>query len=274
MVEFIDMHFSYSRKKPLFEGINLHLKAGNVYGLLGKNGVGKTTMLKLMSGLLFADAGQCQLMSFNPRNRKVGFLSSFFYVPDEISLPSMKLMDFIRVNKPFYPRFDEQQLLQYLEEFEISGDENLSKLSLGQKKKIYISFALACQTPVLLMDEPTNGLDIPSKSTFRKLLAAAAGTDRCIVISTHQVRDLDNLIDAVVIMDNSRILLQGTLDEITRKLAFKSLGKDEPSFYSESGIGGRWGVVENTSGEISKADIELLFNAVVTNKKEIGKIFE
>ena len=123
------------------------------------------------------------------------------------------------------------------------------------------------------MDEPTNGLDIPSKSTFRKLLAAA-GTDRCIVISTHQVRDLDNLIDAVVIMDNSRILLQGTLDEITRKLTFKSLGKDEPSFYSESGIGGRWGVVENTSGEISKADIELLFNAVVTNKKEIGKIFE
>jgi ABC-2 type transport system ATP-binding protein len=123
------------------------------------------------------------------------------------------------------------------------------------------------------MDEPTNGLDIPSKSTFRKLMASVASEERCIVISTHQVRDLDNLIDAVVIMDNSQVLLQGTLDEITEKLTFRALETDEKSLYEESGVKGRWGVVENTSGEFSKVDMELLFNAVISNKSEIEQIF-
>ena len=273
MIYLNDLQFSYSRKKSLFKGINLSMKAGNIYGLLGKNGVGKTTMLNLMSGLLFPKAGECTIMGYSPKERKVGFLANLFYVPDEIVLPAMKLNDYVRVNKIFYPNFSQELLEQCLRDFEVEGNENLAKLSHGQKKKIYISFALACQTTLLLMDEPTNGLDIPSKSTFRKLLASVATEDRCIVISTHQVRDLDNLIDAVVVMDNSSVLLQGTLDEITEKLTFRSLEEDEKSLYEESSIKGRWGVVENTSGEFSKVDMELLFNTVISNKKEIERIF-
>jgi len=212
-------------------------------------------------------------MGYIPQERKVGFLANLFYVPDEIVLPAMKLNDFVRVNKVFYPNFSQELLEQCLRDFEVEGNENLAKLSHGQKKKIYISFALACQTKLLLMDEPTNGLDIPSKSTFRKLMASVATEERCIVISTHQVRDLDNLIDAVVIMDNSKVLLQGTLDEITEKLTFRALDKDEKALYEESSVKGRWGVVENTSGEFSKVDMELLFNAVISNKMEIERIF-
>nr|MBP6610060.1 ABC transporter ATP-binding protein [Paludibacter sp.] len=241
--------------------------------LLGKNGVGKTTMLNLISGLLFPKSGECTVMGYSPQERKVGFLAQLFYVPDEIVLPAMKLNDYVRVNKVFYPNFSDELLQQCLRDFEVEGNENLAKLSHGQKKKIYISFALACQTKLLLMDEPTNGLDIPSKSTFRKLMASVATEERCIVISTHQVRDLDNLIDAVVVMDNSRVLLQGTLDEITEKLTFRALEDDEKSLYEESSLKGRWGVVENTSGEFSKVDMELLFNAVISNKKEIERIF-
>jgi ABC-2 type transport system ATP-binding protein len=273
MIEFKNLDFSYTRKKALFEGINLNLQAGYIYGLLGKNGVGKTTMLNLISGLLFPKAGECSVMGYSPQERKVGFLSQLFYVPDEIVLPAMKLHDYVRVNKVFYPNFSDELLQQCLHNFEVEGNENLAKLSHGQKKKIYISFALACQTRLLLMDEPTNGLDIPSKSTFRKLMASVASEERCIVISTHQVRDLDNLIDAVVIMDNSQVLLQGTLDEITEKLTFRALETDEKSLYEESGVKGRWGVVENTSGEFSKVDMELLFNAVISNKSEIEQIF-
>jgi ABC-2 type transport system ATP-binding protein len=273
MIHLNDLQFSYSHKKSLFEGINLSMQAGNIYGLLGKNGVGKTTMLNLISGLLFPKDGECTVMGYSPQERKVGFLAQLFYVPDEIVLPAMKMSDFVRVNKTFYPNFSEELLQQCLREFEVEEDENLAKLSHGQKKKIYISFALACQTKLLLMDEPTNGLDIPSKSTFRKLMASVATEERCIVISTHQVRDLDNLIDAVVVMDNSRVLLQGTLDEITEKLTFKALEDDEKSLYEESSVKGRWGVVENKSGEFSKVDMELLFNAVISNKKEIERIF-
>ena len=273
MIKLEDLQFSYSSKKPLFESIQLSMYAGNIYGLLGKNGVGKTTMLNLISGLLFPKAGECKVMGYSPHERKVGFLSNLFYVPDEINLPAMKLNDYVRVNKIFYPSFSQELLEKCLQDFEVEGNENLAKLSHGQKKKIYISFALACQTKLLLMDEPTNGLDIPSKSTFRKLLASVATEERCIVISTHQVRDLDNLIDAVVVMDNSKVLLQGTLDEITEKISFRALEKDEVSLYEESSVKGRWGVVENNSGEFSKVDMELLFNAVINNKKEIERIF-
>jgi len=273
MIELQNLDFAYSRKQTLFQGINLSMQAGNIYGLLGKNGVGKTTMLNLISGLLFPKSGECTVMGYSPQERKVGFLSQLFYVPDEIVLPAMKLNDYVRVNKVFYPNFSDELLQQCLRDFEVEGNENLAKLSHGQKKKIYISFALACQTKLLLMDEPTNGLDIPSKSTFRKLMASVATEERCIVISTHQVRDLDNLIDAVVVMDNSRVLLQGTLDEITEKLTFRALEDDEKALYEESSLKGRWGVVENTSGEFSKVDMELLFNAVISNKKDIERIF-
>ncbi len=273
MIDLKDLEFSYTRKKPLFEGIDLSMKAGNIYGLLGKNGVGKTTLLNLMCGLIFPKGGECTVMEYKPMERKVGFLSNLFYVPDEINLPAMKLKDFVRVNKPFYPNFSEELLERYLTEFEVSEEDNLARLSHGQKKKAYIAFALACQTKLLLMDEPTNGLDIPSKSTFRKLMASVATEERCIVISTHQVRDLDNLIDAVVVMDNSRVLLQGTMDEITEKLTFRALEKEDQPLYEESGIQGRWGVVENTKGEFSKVDMELLFNAVIGNKEAIKRIF-
>lgn len=273
MIELKDLEFSYSRKQALFERINLSMNAGNIYGLLGKNGVGKTTLLNLMCGLLFPKSGECRVMGYTPQERKVGMLSNLFYVPDEIALPSMRLKDFVRVNKPFYPNFDEDIMQNCLDEFEVSGNENLAKLSHGQKKKVYISFALACQTKLLLMDEPTNGLDIPSKSTFRKLLAGIANEERCIVISTHQVRDLDNLIDAVMIMDNSRVLLQGTMEQISEKLVFRSLEKDEKALYEESGMKGRWGVLENTANEFSKVDMEMLFNTVIGNKSEIERIF-
>ena len=273
MIEFKNVVFSYSRKQTLFEDIDLSMNAGNIYGLLGKNGVGKTTLLNLICGLLFPKSGECRVMGYTPQERKVGLLSNLFYVPDEIALPAMKLKDFVRVNKPFYPNFDEKLMQSCLDEFEVSGNENLAKLSHGQKKKVYISFALACQTNLLLMDEPTNGLDIPSKSTFRKLLAGVANEERCILISTHQVRDLENLIDAVVIMDNSRVLLQGTMEQITEKLVFRSLEKDEKALYEESGMKGRWGVMENSSGEFSKVDMEMLFNTVIGNKSEIERIF-
>lgn len=205
MIRMNQLDFSY-RKKNVFSGLNLTLSEGHVYGLLGKNGAGKSTLLKLMCGLLFPERGEINVMGYLPSARKPAFLSELFFIPEEIYLPDLKMSAYAELLRPFYPRFDRQMLEEYMEEFEVSLDERMSRMSYGQRKKALICLGLACNTRLLVMDEPTNGLDIPSKSHFRCLIASVATKDRCIIISTHQVRDLDNLIDALVVVEESSII--------------------------------------------------------------------
>lgn len=268
------LEFSYRRNKKIFSGLDLTLTQGHVYGLLGKNGAGKSTLLKLLCGLLFPDRGNLKVMDYVPRQRKPSFLSDLFFIPEEIYLPEMKMQDYGKLIAPFYPHFDAEQLRVYMEEFEVSGEEKLNRMSYGQRKKALICLGLACNTRFLVMDEPTNGLDIPSKSHFRRLISSVATEDRCVIISTHQVRDLENLIDAIVVIDESRILVNTTTDKITEKLMFRSLGEQEFALFAEESLKGRWGVVPNESGEESKLDMELFFNAVLENPQKVKQMFD
>ena len=230
-------------------------------------------MLKLMCGLLFPERGEINVMGYLPSARKPAFLSELFFIPEEIYLPDLKVSAYAELLRPFYPRFDRQMLEEYMEEFEVSLDERMSRMSYGQRKKALICLGLACNTRLLVMDEPTNGLDIPSKSHFRRLIASVATKDRCIIISTHQVRDLDNLIDALVVVEESRILVNVTTDRITEKLVFKNLEEDESALFAEESVKGRWGVVVNENGEDSKLDMELFFNAVLQHPEKVRAIF-
>lgn len=274
MIQVDHLDFRYRKGKDVFSGLDLTLTKGHVYGLLGKNGAGKSTLLKLMCGLLFPKRGQLSVMGYLPRERKPSFLSDLFFIPEEIFLPEMKMPQYARLLAPFYPRFSMSQLEAYMDEFEVSGTEKLNRMSYGQRKKALICLGLACNTHLLIMDEPTNGLDIPSKSHFRRLISSAATEERCVIISTHQVRDLENLIDALVIIDESRILVNTTTDRITERLLFKSLREDEAALFADVSLRGRWGVVPNEHCEDSKLDMEIFFNAVLENPKKIGQIFE
>ena len=230
-----------------------------------------------MSGLLFVKNGKAETLSCNPAYRKVEMLRDIYFLTEEIYIPSLKIKDFVKVYAPFYPHFNHEQFAHCLQEFEVeSQDVQMRKLSHGQKKKIIISFALATNTKVLLLDEPTNGLDIPSKSIFRRLLASVVDESRLVVISTHQVRDLHSLIDAIVVLENGKILLNNSTEEITQKLTFKAV--DEPQhnetiLYMEDNIRGSLIVAENKNNEDSKLDLELLFNACIANKQKIEEIF-
>ena len=268
------LEFSYRRNKKIFSGLDLTLAQGHVYGLLGKNGAGKSTLLKLLCGLLFPDRGNLKVMGYIPRQRKPSFLSDLFFIPEEIYLPEMKMQDYGKLIAPFYPHFDAEQLREYMEEFEVSDEEKLNRMSYGQRKKALICLGLACNPLFLVMDEPTNGLDIPSKSHFRRLISSVTTDDRCVIISTHQVRDLENLIDAIVVIDESRILVNTTTDKITEKLMFRSLGEQEFALFAEESLKGRWGVVPNESGEESKLDMELFFNAVLENPQKVKQMFD
>lgn len=271
MIELTNLTFGYSKKKLLFKNLNLSLQAGHIYGLLGKNGAGKSTLLKNIAGLAFPLEGSCTVRGFVSSKRLPAFLEELFFIPEEMYLPALTAAQFVKSTAHFYPNFDYDAFLKMLNEFEVSADSNLNKLSFGQQKKVMIAFGLAANTSLLIMDEPTNGLDIPSKSQFRKIIAAALTENRCIIISTHQVRDLDSLIDTLVVLHNQEIVLNSSLDIISEKLKFtgSSSVNFEDVLYSEEGHIGTNSIVANTNESSGKVDMELLFNALITNNKSI-----
>jgi|APDOM4702015159_1054818.scaffolds.fasta_scaffold00404_5 ABC-2 type transport system ATP-binding protein len=275
MIEVKNLQFGYSKKRKLFKDLSLSLEAGHIYGLLGKNGAGKTSLLKLIGGMLFAEKGSYSVVGFSPSRREPNFLSDIFYIPEDIYTNDQTVKDFVLSNSPFYPKFDLGNFLSYIKEFEIGYDEKLSKLSFGQKKKAIIAFGLATCCSVLILDEPTNGLDIPSKSQFRKIVASVATEDRCIIISTHQVRDLDNLIDTVIILDEGEIAINEPVDAITEKLLFKTVPLEQSgsAIYGEPSLKGFTGVFYNTNNEPCKLDMEILFNSVLAQKSTIKGVF-
>ena len=277
MIDIKNVDFSYSRNTKLLLGLSLKLETGRIHGLLGKNGEGKSTLLKLISGLVFPIHGDIAVMGFNPQKRIPEMLQDIFFLPEELPQLPLSIKNYEEVYAPFYPNFSAEQFNRYLKEFDIDDKKAmLNKLSHGQKKKVFVSFGLATNTKLLLMDEPTNGLDIPSKGQFRRMVASAVDETRCLIISTHQVRDLDSLIDSIMIMEGHEIVFNEPNENITKKLLFKVAehnDTDASVIYSEDSLRGLYQVRENTTGEESKLDIELLFNAVFTDKKRIMNLF-
>ncbi len=226
MITVTDLVFRYAKKVPLFEHFSLTLSPGHIYGLLGRNGAGKTTLLKLLCGLTFPLEGSINADGNQPGLRDPGFLQELFFLPEEVWLPAVSPAKLEKLHAPFYPAFDKSAFRSMLEQFDVGFDQKLAKLSYGEKKKVMIAFALACNTRYLLLDEPTNGLDIPSKATFRSMLAGAFDESRIILISTHQVRDLQNLIDSVLILDQGKIILNQPLDNATGNVYLETIFND------------------------------------------------
>ena len=277
MIDIKNVSFGYNRKKLLYKNLSLRLETGSIYGLLGRNGAGKSTLLKNMIGLLFPLRGTIEVNGFTPRKRLPSFLETIYFIPEEVYVPSLTMKRYINLFAPFYPGFDRDQMESHLQALDVKSDDKLSTFSFGQQKKFIIAFGLACNTKVLLLDEPTNGLDIPSKKRFRKLIASVMHDDRMIFISTHQIRDLDNLIDRVVIVDEGELLLNASVSKIAEKLLFKNVdmhANADQFLYSEESLQGTAVVVENTSAEESKVNLEHLFNAVTENPEKIKQIFK
>ncbi|MDR0972239.1 MAG: ABC transporter ATP-binding protein [Bacteroidales bacterium] len=277
MIEIKELKFAYKPKKFIIDNMNLNIEKGKIHGLLGKNGTGKTTLLKLIGGLLFPSSGSLDVMGFKPEKRQVNFLSNLYFLAEEFSSYDMSIKSFVNTHSVFYNKFSKEQFYSFLEAFEITDiKQNLKKLSFGTRKKVHIAFALATNANLIVMDEPTNGLDIPSKTQFRKIVLSAMREDLTIIISTHQVRDLHNLIDNILIMDKGNIILNQTNEAIISKLYFGIASNEDDNkdiLYSDKTIKGVEIVRENTLNEDTELDIELLFNAICTNKEKIVKLF-
>ena len=276
MIEISNLTFGYGQR-PVFRNLSVNFKEGSIYGLLGENGVGKTTLLKLICSLQQSrhSNGTINVDGMKPESRKPSFLENIFYVPDEIPVPKGTVMTFVKENGRFYPNFSMDVFLDFAKELEIDPRMSFRKMSFGQQKKAHLAFALSLGTKYLLMDEPTNGLDIPSKATFRSLIVRLSTENRIIIISTHQVKDVENVIDPIIILDKERVLLNATIQQITDRLYFDYSGTvDETALYREANAAGMIQVLPNVTGDDSKVNIEALFNAVYRNKETIQSFFE
>ena len=276
MIQIENISFSYGQKRPLFKELNLSLPSGHIYGLLGKNGAGKSTLLKIIAGLLFPTHGEINVVGFHPKDRFPQFLREIYLVTDEFHLPAMRIEQYLSLYSPFYPRFNRSLFDEYINEFKLPRDQKLNALSYGQKKSFLLSFGLATDCKLLILDEPTNGLDIPSKSQFRKIVANAIHEDRSFIISTHQVRDMENLIDPIIILDEGSIVFFENYERISNKLAITrqaELPDNNILVYAESYLGAYTVVKENIEMEETSMNLEILFNAVVSNKSRINEIF-
>ena len=273
MIEIKDLAFSYG-KTPILKSITTTLEEGRIYGLLGENGVGKTTLLTLLCGLKKVCSGSITTDGENPFDRTPTLLQNQFYLPDEVLPVAMKAECFAKERGAFWPDYDHSKFLEIMKEFENDPAKKMNQMSAGQLKKTYISLALACGCKYIFMDEPTNGLDIPSKTQFRSAIMKYTSDDSTIVISTHQVRDLENIIDPIIILDRQDVLLNASVEEITSKLYFDYGTQLHPeSLYSEQLPGGFIQVYPNSTGEDSKINVEALFNAAHKNKELIKGLF-
>ena len=277
MIKVENLSFTYPKSKHMvLHDFSFSLEAGRVYGLLGRNGAGKSTLLYLRTGLLTPKKGKIMYHDINVRSRLPMTLQDMFLVPEEFELPSISLKKYIDLNAPFYPNFSKEDMYKYLHCFEMDMDVNLGALSMGQKKKVFMSFALATNTSLLLMDEPTNGLDIPGKSQFRKFMASGMTDNKTIVISTHQIRDIDKMLDSVMIMDESRVLLNESTVHICEKLCFKESDDRsliDKALFAVPSLHGNSLLLLNEHNEDSDINIELLFNAILAQPQKIANLF-
>lgn len=273
MIAIKNLTFGYKARCNVLNDITLELGEGHIHGLLGCNGIGKTTLLKLICGIMRPDSGSVRVVGFDPMERRPEMFADMLIVPEEFDLPNMSLECYASMMKPFYPRFDHGSMRRYAEELKVNTEDKLYRMSMGQRKKAYIAFALACNVRILLMDEPTNGLDIPSKSIFRRLLASYVDEERMVVISTHQVADVESLLDNIVILDTEGVALAATTTEICGKLKFGRAKEGDEVLYKEATIAGDVAVMANNDDEDTQLNIELLFNAVTANRAAICEYF-
>lgn len=278
MLKLSNVEFAYTKNNILYSNLNLEIKSGHVYGLLGCNGSGKSTLLQLFSGVVFATKGSVVFRGNSIAERNVQSLQEIFLLADESSEhSSLSGYAYLNVYKRFYPFFNIDTFYSIAKDFAVPLDVKLSSLSEGMYKKYKIAFALATNCKLILLDEPTNGLDIPSKVIFKRIIAKFTNLESTIIISSHQLHDIENIIDNIIIIDNGNILLNQSLEQIEKELLFINgmVEQDADILYSTSTVNGMSHIIRRNSNEqyASNVMLELLFQFVIEQREKVNKIF-
>lgn len=242
---------------------------GGIYLLLGENGAGKTTLLHIIAGLLYPSKGECELDGSPVSARQPETMRRIFFLGDNMKFPFISIEEMVKCHAVFYPTFDAEMLQRNLERFGMTGRERLSKLSLGNRHKAQLAYALSLRTEVLLFDEPANGLDIPSRQQLQTMIAECVNEEQTVIVSTHIVSDLRNLYDGVLVLSCGKLLLADTADSLLGRVSFTvtSVPPVNP-LYMERRFN-QFHAIQRVDDAEESADIdyELLFNALHHNVK-------
>ena len=265
MIDIKNLSFNYNKGYKELDNINANLGTG-VHLLLGENGAGKTTLLHVIAGLLFAKEGSCSIDGNDISLRNPSDMSKVFFMPEDITFPAKSINDFAKIHSPFYPTFSEELFRQNLDIFHLTGDEPLSSLSLGNRKKANLAYVMALGSDVLLLDEPTNGLDINAKKELLKIMVGSLREDQTVIVSTHTVWDLKNLFESVMMLRRGNLLLSMSTEEISSKLAFMaSTTPSANALYLEQDMNGfRW-IEKNIDGIETEINFSLIYSALMSD---------
>ncbi|GAA3648910.1 ATP-binding cassette domain-containing protein [Flavivirga jejuensis] len=267
MIYINDLVFNYDKQKSLFNNLSLELESGQIVGLFGKNGSGKSTFLKLISGLINPRSGVVKLNGDNPFKRLPSLMEDVYLVSEDLYIPDISIKKYIDAYAFFYKKFDLEKMHKIMKDFALQETDYLHKISYGQKKKFLIAFALSTNCQFLLLDEPTNGIDITSKSIFRKVLINSITDHQMVIISTHQVRDIETIIDRILILDDGNNVFNYHVNDISEHLKFERLAdisnKKNIVFY-EKELGAYKVISPVDNSEETDIDLELLFNAIIS----------
>jgi ABC-2 type transport system ATP-binding protein len=204
-----------SRPIAAVDGLNMRVERGSIYGFLGRNGTGKTTTLRVLAGLAKATSGSARVLGRDPSQDSVAILERTGFVIDKMLLPSMNGNDLIRFNRGFFPGWSDAMAKRYAEAFEIPMDRKFKKLSQGNRTKLCLLLALAQNPELLVLDEPTAGLDpVITDQLLRVLVEDFANDGRTILMSSHHLSEVERIADWVGIIDKGKLLLEARLDDI------------------------------------------------------------
>ena len=225
MIKIENISYGYKPKQPIFSDISLKVGSG-IYGLLGENGVGKTTLIHLICGLLFPWKGECSIDNSNSARRSPELLNRYFFLPEEMQMPTESIYQFAARHSVFYPRFSRKDCEQNLEELHIDGKQKLSAVSYGQQKKAMLAYALALHTPLTLLDEPTNDIDVNTLRALEEGLENFAG---CAVVISHDRWFLDRICTHILAFegDSKVFYFEGSYSEYEENKK-KRMGDVEP----------------------------------------------
>lgn len=277
MIQINNVSFGYTSQNPLFKQLSMHLQTGALYGLLGRNGAGKTTLLKIICGLLFPQNGSCSVLGFVPKRRSPDFLQYVCYIPEELPSWSCTINLFVKMYSGFYSEFNHEYFFSMLKEYAIDSRASFQSLSYGQKKKVILTFGIATSVKILILDEPTNGLDIPAKSLLRTQLMDILTPERIVIVSTHQVKDIEQILNRIIILDEGVVLLDASYEQINSSVEFVQSAAEpvkEGVLYTEKVPGGYVAIERNDTGNPTTIDLEVLFNAVISNPKLFNHIIK
>ena len=276
MINIENLSFCYKKKpynhdnKDVFDLNIKNTQIGpGIHLLLGENGAGKTTLLHIIAGLLFAQKGICKIDGNDVSLRQPSEMNKIFFMPEDITFPTKSINDFAKIHSPFYPTFSEELFRQNLETFHLTGDEELSSLSLGIRKKANIAYVMALGTDIILLDEPTNCLDINAKKELLKIMVSSIRDDQTVIISTHTVWDLKNLFESVMVLNHGKLILSMSNEELISKISFMTGNTLNPdALYSEHNINGHQWIEKNVDGIETEINFTLLYSALMSNNAQ------